>query len=389
MRVLFLQDKLYYPTYGGGVKAIRMLLEGLSRRGHACASVGPMLASRAGPPTEAAFHANLQKRGVKAAQVAPGVVRYRLEGVDVDAHNLPARDDVAAHARRRIDEFEPDWVFVSDDRHGTLLGWALEAAPDRVVTLLQTVIHLPFGPYAYGANAEHRQRLSQVRAILSISRFLQDYLAEHGDLESIHVAAPVYGEGPFPLASPDARYVTLINPCVEKGLPIFLELARRFPSRPFAAVPTWGAEASVLETLRAVPNVTLLEPVDEIDEVLAQTRVLLAPSLWPETFGYVAPEAMLRGIPVLASNLGGLGEAKLGVDYSFSVEPARIVDGRYMSGPQDVEPWAGALNSLLTDVATFERVSRESREAALAYVQTARVERFEEILTRLPAAAGK
>ena len=45
------------------------------------------------------------------------------------------------------------------------------------------------------------------------------------------------------------------------------------------------------------------------------TRILLVPSLWGEAFGLVVVEAMLRGIPVLASNVGGLVEAKLGVDY--------------------------------------------------------------------------
>ena len=45
------------------------------------------------------------------------------------------------------------------------------------------------------------------------------------------------------------------------------------------------------------------------------------PSLWVEGFGMAVVDAMLRGIPVLASNYGGLAEAKLGTDYLLPVHP--------------------------------------------------------------------
>ena len=44
MRLLLLQDQMYVPSFGGGNKATRILLEGLVRRGHACAVVAPALA---------------------------------------------------------------------------------------------------------------------------------------------------------------------------------------------------------------------------------------------------------------------------------------------------------------------------------------------------------
>jgi glycosyltransferase involved in cell wall biosynthesis len=43
------------------------------------------------------------------------------------------------------------------------------------------------------------------------------------------------------------------------------------------------------------------------------------PSLWQEAFSITVVEAMLRGIPVLASNIGGLPEAKLGTDFLLPV----------------------------------------------------------------------
>src|SRR5207247_5128520 len=89
----------------------------------------------------------------------------------------------------------------------------------------------------------------------------------------------------------------------------------------FAAVPTWGTNAADLAALRERLNVTVLDPVDNIDDLLRRTRVLLVPSLWAEARSRIVVEAMARGIPVLASDIGGIPEAKLGVPYLLPVNP--------------------------------------------------------------------
>jgi glycosyltransferase involved in cell wall biosynthesis len=60
--------------------------------------------------------------------------------------------------------------------------------------------------------------------------------------------------------------------------------------------------------LSDLPNVTVLEPRAEVGEIYAQTRLLLVPSQWEETFGRVAIEAFANGIPVIGSSVGGLKE---------------------------------------------------------------------------------
>lgn len=104
-----------------------------------------------------------------------------------------------------------------------------------------------------------------------------------------------------------------------------------------------------------------MKPVDDIDKIFAQTRILLVPSLWDEAFGLIVVEAMLRGIPVLASHVGGLPEAKLGVDYLL---PVHLIKGyedfmiynnlKPIIPDQDISPWLLALQKLLSDRVQYE-----------------------------------
>ena len=87
MRLLLLQDQMYVPSFGGGNKATRLLLEGLVRRGHACAVVAPALTGHEGPKSEAEFRTAMEARGVAVTSPSPGRFRYAFHGVEVDAPN--------------------------------------------------------------------------------------------------------------------------------------------------------------------------------------------------------------------------------------------------------------------------------------------------------------
>src|SRR5206468_4102623 len=153
-----------------------------------------------------------------------------------------------------------------------------------------------------------------------LSQTSAQYIRDQAGLDAVVIYPMVYGSGEFP------RYgafgegsVTIINPCLVKGSPIFLRLAQELSGYRFAAVLGWGTTEADRRAMAAVPNIELLDPVDDIDSVLSRTGILLAPSLWREGFGLVVVEAMLRGIPVAASNMGALPEAKLGVPYILPV----------------------------------------------------------------------
>ena len=380
MKILLLQDKVYLPSFGGGNKANRLLLEALARNGHECVVVSPALISRAGPSSEPEFHAEMAARNIDVQSSQVGIFTYRYRGVRIEAMNFSSNDRYRDFVTHRISQFSPDAILVSDDKERVLLECAVRAGRERVVLLLQTIVHLPFGPLSTQDSERQAQLISEAGAIVVISRFLQEYLQKYGGLSSHRIPMPVYGDGPFPaLGRFDRGFVTMINPCPEKGLAIFLALAREFTGVEFAAVPTWGADKSVLTALREAPNVRMLEPADDVEKILRQTRILLVPSLWPETFGYVVPEAMVRGIPVLASNIGGLPEAKLGVDYLLPAPSSELL-------PSDITPWSNALRELLSSVEIYQRCSADSREAAMKFVSGVSVTPFEELLSQLTCA---
>jgi medium-chain acyl-[acyl-carrier-protein] hydrolase len=97
---------------------------------------------------------------------------------------------------------------------------------------------------------------------------------------------------------------------------------------------------------------------------------------------------MLRGVPVIASAVGGIPEAKLGVDYLLPVRPIKRyqaqLDERMVPladlPPQDIGPWQGALQRLLSDRPHYDELSRMSRQAALAEAASTSVKPFQNLL---------
>ncbi len=365
-RLLLLQDAAHLPSFGGGNKANRLLLEALVARGFDCRMVSRVPGERRLLAHE--FGAQgLMARGVTVE--ADGGYRYRGVGVTpLDFAEPIAGDRIAA----LIADFNPDWTLASDDRPGLFLDAALRHAPKRTIALVHTHYHLPFGPEADRLDPARHDQLRQAQGVVAVSDYSRAYLREWGGIDAKVLHFPVFDSGSFAPPAPPDGFVGMINPCHAKGLPIFLALAELFPNTPFAAVPTWGGDAAVLDALARLPNITILDPADDIGELLARMRILLAPSLAPETFGYVAIDAMLRGVPVLAGNLGGQPQAKLGVDFVLPVSGS-------------IEPWADALKALLIDPHAWSSLSEQSRAAAHRFLPKTDADHFIRHLASLSA----
>lgn len=133
------------------------------------------------------------------------------------------------------------------------------------------------------------------------------------------------------------EYIVMFNPLIRKGGEVFKKIAKRLPNQKFATVLGWSSlkrnpssnkfsreyikritesEGSTFDDslpdyvdFSGRPNVEIFKSEDDARLIYEKTKILLIPSQWEETFGRVAIEAMVNGIPVIASDIAGLKNA--------------------------------------------------------------------------------
>jgi glycosyltransferase involved in cell wall biosynthesis len=368
MRLLLTSNASYAPPRGGSTRSNLAWLRHLAASGHTCRVISAALDNDA-----ECMQDRIQIRGVK---------------------DLPRRTPVL-HAE--LEQFQPDFVLVSSEDLGhVLLREAVRSCHGRVVYLAHTPQFYPFGPESWNPDPKAANLLHDACAIIAVGTYAAAYIHRHLGVRPHVVHPPIYGQPPYPrFGDFENGSLLMINPCLVKGLPIFLDLARRFPHLPFAALAGWGTTSADRKAMSELPNIRILESVPGIDEVLARCRVLIMPSLWYEGFGLIVMEAMLRGLPVISSDSGGLMEAKSGTGFVIPVQPiTRYLpefDEVHMPRPvipeQDLAPWISALETLITDRALYDSEAERSRTAALEFVSRVNAADFETLLASLKPAS--
>ena len=148
-----------------------------------------------------------------------------------------------------------------------------------------------------------------------------------------------------------SRGDALKNPALELGP----HLLGQFPIAP-------ASDGRNITTMPFTPD-----PRDFYPAVFARTKLLLMPSLWLESFGLVAAEAMLNGIPVLASNRGALPETIGSAGFLFDIPARYTSETRDVPKAEEIEPWVETIIRLWDDAAYYEHWSRAARERAQAW----------------------
>jgi glycosyltransferase involved in cell wall biosynthesis len=213
-------------------------------------------------------------------------------------------------------------------------GLVASAADDVVVPAcarleVTVLVHLPLGVSAADGDVLVRERraLHAARRVVVTSGWTRDLLADLYGLEpgTLHVARP--GVDPAPLAQGSASGSTLV--CVGavtgvKGQDLLVEALGHLADVPWRATVVGSLDLAPelvhdlrgrLADLRLTERVWFTGPLvpAELDQLYAGADLLVLPSR-VETYGMVLTEALARGIPVVASDVGGVAEALGDVD---------------------------------------------------------------------------
>jgi glycosyltransferase involved in cell wall biosynthesis len=120
----------------------------------------------------------------------------------------------------------------------------------------------------------------------------------------------------------------------------------------------WGTLADSLQQKYGThPQITFHGPVfnQKKSDLLAASDALIVPSQWPEVFGIVIAEAYAHGVPVIASNIGGIPELVEHQKTGFLVPPG------------DIEALSHTLNNIAQNPDLLHRMIPACLEAGRRY----------------------
>jgi glycosyltransferase involved in cell wall biosynthesis len=127
------------------------------------------------------------------------------------------------------------------------------------------------------------------------------------------------------------------------------------------------------QDLGVLDRVHFTEVVDEVANLLRETNLLLLPSE-SESFGLVALEAMASGVPVIASDVGGLPEV---VEHGVT---------GYLAPVGDVDQMADYAVQIVSNCATCRTFSRAAGQRAREHFDYRRiVPQYEAVYERVLA----
>ncbi len=317
MRVLFATTHIHLPQGTGGIEVtLDALCKTLLRRG-----IEVCILCRLHPNGLFGW----RQRIVRKAK-SSDIVRDTTCGYQVYRGWNPVQD-----AKSLIRSFNPDIVLTQ--------GWmANELARPFVLAGIPTLIsiHTP-EPFEVDTELLATGRLH----FLANSQFTRTL---HGNRNFAGVIPPLIRWEDYRVDS-TRKVVLFVNPIATKGLKIAVSLARARPDIGFDFVESWRMSRHdrqfCREEIRGLVNVRWHRAVSDMREAYRRARIILMPSVMMETWGRVASEGHISGIPTLGSAHGALPD---------TIGPAGIcvsIDGSFVH-------WERALCRLWDDPVTYE-----------------------------------
>jgi hypothetical protein len=377
-RIAFVHLDSFFPPAHGGAHMLRALAEGLAGLGHAVQVILPFADDAELSPT-AQTTGKLRRSGIEPRISRSATVRFEQNGVRYSGV-YQASDRFLPFVTTELRSPGADAVILTDGggpAAHTVLGVVRQYFDGLLVYYPMTVHMLPDGPLALSIDAAASDLVKRCRVVVP-SAFCVQYFAENFGIAATQ-CIPAMFDVP---AGPPPDFAARFGKPAAHFQPVRLErladpagLADARPDLPFLARCAWRTNDDDMAALRARGNILVhRQEAGATATMYDQTSVTLVPSLCCETLGLVSIESMLRGIPVLSSDYGGLKEAAMGLPFSLPVNP--IVFRRDPSDPraqeevppQPLGPWLAALDRVMSDrnfyVDLSERAWRRASEFA-------------------------
>jgi len=334
---------VHQPVDGGVGRHLNDVARGLTATGYEVVLCGPELPH--GAPDDQ-HHRRLElRRAIAPRSDAVGLARF-------------------AAIVRSVD---PDLIHAHSSKAGAIARLARLARPRT------PVLYTPHGYAFAGYFSRERERsayreiervlaplASRVVCVCEAEARLARTVGRFDRVMVVHNGVDPVGDGPtdprmaeLALRGPLLCALTQLRP--GKGLETLIDaLPAVLAEHPDAQVAVWG-EGPDLDALRSRSraqgvggSVHFLGRCERPLEVLRGSHIFVHPSL-AESFPYVILEAMAVGRPIVASDIGGIGEA------------IRDREHGLLSAPGDRDALARSLSALLDDDAFAMRIGQAAR----------------------------
>lgn len=331
MRFLFASTHSYPPQRAGGIESsTHNLCEALLERGHEVAVMASL---------ESSGSVALWNRVRRKLLFGPRFPSDSRMGYPVYRGWNPVEG-----AEEVLRDFEPSVVVIQGRYPVPLASGFVALGVPSILYLRDVEFHELGGEIAQGDGL----------SVIANSRFTAGQARTRLGIEAPTLPPLVRPEA-YRTASTREK-VVFVNPHPVKGVEIAFALAEARPDIPFLFLESWKLRRELEDELRGraarLENVEWRSRAQDMRGIYGEARLLLVPSRWEEAWGRVPTEGQVSGIPVLASNRGGLPE---------SVGPGGIlVDPEAPSAT-----WVQALSRIWDDPEEYERLS----EAAWAHSQ--------------------